>query len=110
VFIFVVIGIFALQILLIAFTGSAFGVYGNYGLTAEQWMISIAIGSIAMIVNVILKLLPIAKPDHPQVETARAESESHSVQPSKLKTKSVLNLKRIEERVERDLAKNRPLD
>jgi len=33
VFIFVVVGIFILQILLISFTGTAFGVYSNFGLT-----------------------------------------------------------------------------
>jgi len=58
----VIIGIIVvLQVLLITFTGMAFGVYANFGLTVQQWGISILIGSFALILNVILKLLPIAK-------------------------------------------------
>jgi len=60
----VVVGIFILQILLITFAGTAFGVYDNYGLTVQQWLITIAIGSISWIINFILKLLPIGKQDH----------------------------------------------
>jgi hypothetical protein len=33
--------IFALQILLVTFASNAFGVYSNYGLTVEQWLISV---------------------------------------------------------------------
>jgi Ca2+ transporting ATPase len=47
--------------LLITFGGIAFGVYDNYGLTIQQWLLSVAIGSIALVVNVFLKLLPIGK-------------------------------------------------
>ena len=58
----IIIGIIViLQVLLITFTGVAFGVYANNGLSAQQWGISILIGSFALIVNFILKLLPIAK-------------------------------------------------
>lgn len=53
--------IIVLQFILITFTGVAFGVYGNFGLTPQQWGISILIGSFALVVNLILKLLPIAK-------------------------------------------------
>lgn len=56
--------IVVLQIILVTFTGMAFGVYANYGLTIEQWGISIFIGSWALVINLILKLLPIARHDH----------------------------------------------
>ena len=52
-----------LQILLVTFTGMAFGVYSNYGLSIEQWGITILIGSFALVVNLLLKLLPIARGD-----------------------------------------------
>lgn len=60
-FIYIVISILALQIILITFGGSAFGVYNNYGLTIQHWLLSIGIGSIAIIINIILKLIPIGK-------------------------------------------------
>ncbi len=41
------------------FTGSAFRIYSNYGLTPQQWMISMAIGSSAIPVNFFLKLIRI---------------------------------------------------
>ncbi len=63
-FIVIVIVIVILQILLITFTGKAFGVYANYGLTIQQWGICILIGSFSLIVNLVLKLLPIAKHEH----------------------------------------------
>jgi Ca2+ transporting ATPase len=53
-----------LQIILVTFTGVAFGVYSNFGLTIGQWGISILIGSFGLIVSFILKLLPIAKHAH----------------------------------------------
>jgi Ca2+ transporting ATPase len=37
----IVASIFALQILLVTFAGNAFGVYSNYGLTIQQWLISV---------------------------------------------------------------------
>ena len=37
----IVASIFALQILLVTFAGNAFGVYSNYGLTVQQWLISV---------------------------------------------------------------------
>lgn len=54
----------ALQLLLVTFGGIAFGVYANFGLTPQQWGISILIGSFALVVNIFLKLLPIAKHEH----------------------------------------------
>lgn len=60
--------IIVLQVLLVTFTGVAFGVYANFGLTIQQWGICILIASFGLVVNVILKLLPIAKNDHDIVE------------------------------------------
>lgn len=37
----IVVSIFGLQILLVTFAGNAFGVYSNYGLTIQQWLISV---------------------------------------------------------------------
>ena len=60
--------IFALQFLLVTFASNAFGVYSNYGLTVEQWLISvrmhiiqIGFGSLSLVVSVILKILPFGK-------------------------------------------------
>lgn len=68
----------------------AFGVYSNFGLTIQQWGISILIGSFGLIVNLILKLLPIAKSDHNPTrgygnKIADMRSSSH-----------LMNLKRVE--------------
>ncbi len=41
VFIIVVVVIIILQIIIVTFTGSAFGVYSNYGLTIQQWLITV---------------------------------------------------------------------
>lgn len=60
-FLIILVIIIVLQILLVTFTGMAFGVYANFGLTIQQWGICILIGSFSLIVNIILKLLPIAK-------------------------------------------------
>ena len=60
-FLIIVAVIVVLQVLLVTFTGMAFGVYANYGLTIQQWGISILIGSFGLIVSIFLKLLPIAK-------------------------------------------------
>lgn len=58
----IIIGvIIVLQMILVTFTGMAFGVYANFGLTIQQWGICILIGSFSLVVNVVLKLLPIAK-------------------------------------------------
>lgn len=48
-------GIIALQALLVTFTGSAFHVYSNYGLTIKQWMICVLIGAISIPINLLLK-------------------------------------------------------
>jgi Ca2+ transporting ATPase len=41
IFILVVFGILSLQLILITFAGKPFGVYSNYGLTMQQWLISV---------------------------------------------------------------------
>ena len=55
--------ILVLQILLITFTGIAFNVYSNFGLHPLQWLMTIAIGSVGLLISVILKFIPI-KNDH----------------------------------------------
>lgn len=57
----IVVSIFALQIILVTFAGNAFGVYSNYGLTVQQWLISVGFGSLSLVVSVILKMLPFGK-------------------------------------------------
>ena len=37
----VVIGIFVIQIILVSFAGKPFGIYNNYGLTIQQWFITV---------------------------------------------------------------------
>lgn len=61
------IGIFFLQILLLTFTGIAFKVYGNFGLTIQQWLICIGFGLTVLPVNLLLKCyyvpeLPVEEP------------------------------------------------
>jgi hypothetical protein len=45
---------------LISFAGKAFQVYGNYGLTYQQWLISIGIGAISLPISFILKLIKLS--------------------------------------------------
>lgn len=59
-----------------------------------------AIGSISLIVNILLKLIPIGKNVEHQEEGRNKVGE--------MRRKTVLSAKRIEEKVERDLAKNNP--
>ena len=60
-FIIIVIIIFALQAILITFTGSAFHVYSK-GLAWQQWLICIAIGFGSLPVNLLLKIHYIPEP------------------------------------------------
>lgn len=62
-----------------------------------------AIGSISLVVSVVLKLLPIGKNGH-----ALENKGGLGNKVGEMRRKSVLSLKRIEEKVERDLAKNNP--
>jgi hypothetical protein len=62
------------------------------------------IGSISLVVNFILKLIPYGKQDHLNEQKGGIGKTN-----ADYRRKSVLSLKRIEERVERDLAKNHPL-
>jgi len=96
VFFFVIIGIFVLQILLVTFGGTAFGVYNNFGLRVQHWLISIGIGSISIVVNFILKLLPIAKPHPSETDTSTGEVDNKIVPAPSFRRRSVLSLKRIE--------------
>lgn len=65
-FYIIVIAIFLLQVVIVTFTGSAFGVYSNYGLTVEQWGIAIAIGSVSLFVSMLLKICKVATHGHPE--------------------------------------------
>lgn len=103
-FIIILISIVFLQLLLVTFTGMAFGVYPHFGLTPAQWGISILIGSFSLVVSVILKLLPIAKHEHEHPEQGFGNKMSDVRRGSR-----VISLKRIEERIDRDLAKNHVL-
>lgn len=67
-FILIIFSILALQIVLVTFGGEGLHVYSNYGLTVEQWLLCVTIGSVGLPVNFILKLLP------------RAESRVHDFQ------------------------------
>ena len=68
-FLIIICGIFGLQILLVTFAGNAFGVYTNYGLVPQQWLICIGFGSIGWVVNFLLKLIPYGKEDSHIEET-----------------------------------------
>ena len=93
----IIIGvIIGLQALLVTFTGVAFGVYANYGLTIQQWGISILIASFGLIVSIFLKLLPIAKNQHIHPESGFGNKMADVRRGSR-----VINLKRIEERIDR---------
>ena len=101
----VIVGcIFSLQVLLLTFGGLAFGVYDNYGLTIQQWAICVLIGLFSLAVNIFLKLLPIAKSEHEHVEHGYGNKLADVRRGSR-----IISLKRIEERVDRDLAKNAAL-
>lgn len=94
--------IVVLQFLLVTLAGRAFGVYSNFGLTPQQWGISILIGSFGFVVNFILKLLPFGKHEHEQPAEKGYGNKMADVR----KGSKIISLKRIEERVDRDLAKN----
>ena len=65
------------------------------------FIIQIGIGSISLVVSFVLKFIPYGKTEHNHEETGGIGN-----QVGEIRRKSVLSLKRIEERVERDLAKN----
>lgn len=83
--------IVCLQLLLVTFAGFAFGVYSNFGLTPQQWGISILIGSFSLVVNFILKLLPIAKNEHLHPDHGYGNKMADLRRGSK-----IISLKRIE--------------
>ena len=56
-----------MQILLLTFAGSAFHVYGNYGLTVQQWALCFAIGLGSIPVNLLLKIKKLEEKE-PQAE------------------------------------------
>lgn len=71
IFLVVVAVVISLQAILVTVAGKAFGVYSNFGLTIQQWLICVTFSSIqivigmgSLLVSVILKLLPCGKTDH----------------------------------------------
>jgi uncharacterized membrane protein len=90
-FLVIIVIIVILQLLLVTFAGSAFGVYPNFGLAPGQWGISILIGSFGLIVSVILKLLPFARhEDHNAADKGFGNKKSEVRKGSR-----VISLKRI---------------
>ena len=59
----IVASIVILQILIISFGGRFFQFYSYGGLTFVQWMLSIGIGALTVPVSLLLRVLPINKPD-----------------------------------------------
>jgi hypothetical protein len=105
-FLIIIAAIFCLQALLLSFAGFAFGVYPHFGLTIPQWGLCILIGSFSLIASIILKLLPFAKPNHEHTTTEKGFGNKMA---DVRKGSRVISLKRIDERVDRDLAKNHVL-
>lgn len=58
IFLAIVASIFALQVILVTFGSTAMGVYSYFGLNIQQWALSVAIGSIALLVGLLAKLIP----------------------------------------------------
>ncbi|CAD8143054.1 unnamed protein product [Paramecium octaurelia] len=57
-FVLIVFFIIILQIILVTFGSLAFSCYSYYGLTIQQWVISLIIGLVGLVVSFILKLIP----------------------------------------------------
>ena len=57
----IVFSIIALQAVLVTFGGQGLHVYSNYGLTIEQWLICLLIGSFSLPVNFLLKQFPVSE-------------------------------------------------
>lgn len=72
-FIIIVFSIFGLQAILITFAGEGFQVYKNYGLTIEQWLISMAIGCCALPINFLLKLFPVLEGQSNETSSSNEE-------------------------------------
>jgi hypothetical protein len=65
----------------VTFGGRFFQVYGYYGLTPIQWLISVGIGALTMPVSIFLRLLPCCKPD----DSVYVKRESQLKQKNKTK-------------------------
>ena len=70
------------------------------------YVIQMSFGVGCWIVSILLKLLPCGKTDHVHENTGGIGNKEDR----QFRRPSVLSLKRIEERVERDLAKNHPFE
>jgi len=58
VFLIIVFAIFVLQIILVTFGSTALGVYAYFGLNIKQWLFSIAIGMMSLLVGLLAKVIP----------------------------------------------------
>jgi hypothetical protein len=58
----IVISIFVLQWVIVTFLNVFFKLYSFHGLTIQQWLLSIFIGASSLLISLILRLIPIAKP------------------------------------------------
>ena len=105
-FVAIIFSILALQIVLVSFGSIAFGVYMFYGLSIQQWMISVAFGSGGLLVNMLLKcinedrLCRSADPAKEEAETPqgpRLDSSSSSL---------AINMKRRKSSYLRNMSKN----
>jgi hypothetical protein len=83
---------------LVTFAGRAFGVHSDYGLHVIHWLISIAFGSISLVVSILLKIF-ITIDEHSSFGFGGKKVGD-------IRTKTVLHIKRNSERINRDLAKN----
>ncbi|CAK60404.1 unnamed protein product (macronuclear) [Paramecium tetraurelia] len=78
-FVLIVFFIIILQIILVTFGSLAFSCYSYYGLTIQQWVISLIIGLVGLVVSFILKLIP---EQHICPKTQNAESKTLDKKPS----------------------------
>jgi hypothetical protein len=78
-----VFGILGLQVLLVTFTGSAFHVYSNYGLTIKQWLICVVIGAVSMPINLLLKCKTLEEPtENKEMKEKEMSSGVDAVEPT----------------------------
>lgn len=64
----IVLVIVILEVIMITFGGKFFQVYRYHGLTIMQWLLSVGIGTLTIPFSILLRLLPIGKPDYTPYE------------------------------------------
>jgi P-type Ca2+ transporter type 2B len=110
-FIVIVVSILGLQGILITFGGEGLHVYNNYGLTIEQWLISLGIGSIALPINFILKQFPVSE-DEPNETHSECEDaiEVGGVELAKGNFEGQTEIKMIKVQRISGISENRPIN